>query len=394
MPSLKKRQTTRWNTLPSKGSNSARALCGRICRWARGFSAAALLASGALAGEPTLAPALAPTVAPVPSPLDRLKERSASERWQELRTQYSPTASPRPVTPGIASDATAAAGAKAAAPTPLTEPALDLLSPSLEALETEEFTDEILPLPRPTLLRPVPGPYVDVAQLPPTPGSQPPMGQQPPAVVPPGPATPPSASQPQLPNYPSPAPGIPPEPLPPGERLAPMPDNQFPGETDTIFRPITQIQPYYDYSPTGKKPHEYLCPQPSNVPDSERFRCPDFRKLPGTGTTDRYFSPVTFNWEPSNLFHYPLYFEDISLERYGHQWPVGVQPFVSLGRFGVQFVGLPYQMALDPACRPTYALGYYRPGDVVPELFYQIPINLKAAAAAGGVYTGLIFLFP
>lgn len=176
-------------------------------------------------------------------------------------------------------------------------------------------------------------------------------------------------------------------------KVPPIPQ-ETPGEDDTIFRPITQIQPYYDYSPTGKKPYEYLCPQPSSVPANEQARCPELRRLPGRGTIDRYFSPVNYQWKASDLHHKPLYFEDVPLERYGQKFPAGLQPFVSLGKFGVQLIGLPYQLALDPCWRDQYVLGYYRPGDPAPELAYQIPVNLKAAAAAAGVYTGLIFLFP
>jgi len=168
----------------------------------------------------------------------------------------------------------------------------------------------------------------------------------------------------------------------------------IPEEQETIFRPISRIQPYYTYSPTGKTPDEYLCSRSSNVPDTQRARCPDIQLLPAQGTTDRHFALIDYRWIPTNLHHKPLYFEDVALERYGQQYPYGIQPFVSIAKFGVQGIGLPYQMAIDPICRDIYDLGYYRPGDNAPELIYQVPFNLQAAAAAGGVYTGLIFLFP
>lgn len=167
-----------------------------------------------------------------------------------------------------------------------------------------------------------------------------------------------------------------------------------PGMDDTVFRPISQIQPYYAYSPTGKNPGEYLCPQPSSIPEDQRARCPEIQPLPPSGTTQRHFALVDYQWCPTNLHHKPLYFEDVALERYGQQYPYGIQPFVSIGKFGVQGIGLPYQIALDPLWRDIYVLGYYRPGDNAPELLYQVPFNMKAAAAAGGAYTGLLFLFP
>ena len=66
----------------------------------------------------------------------------------------------------------------------------------------------------------------------------------------------------------------------------------------------------------------------------------------------------------------------------------------TMARFGAQFVGLPYQMALDPVCRRQYALGWYRPGDFAPKKIYQVPLNGRAAATAAGVYAGLFWLVP
>lgn len=188
---------------------------------------------------------------------------------------------------------------------------------------------------------------------------------------------------------------LPPEPTSAVIQL-PVPEGSgvVPGMDDTVFRPISRIQPYYAYSPTGKNSGEYLCPQPSSLPDDRRARCPEMQPLPTSGATTRQFALVDYQWFATNLHHKPLYFEDVVLERYGQQYPCGIQPFVSIARFGVQGIGLPYQMAIDPVWQDIYALGYYRPGDNAPELLYQVPFNMKAAAAAGGVYTGLIFLIP
>jgi hypothetical protein len=104
---------------------------------------------------------------------------------------------------------------------------------------------------------------------------------------------------------------------------------------------------------------------------------------------------MDYYWLPSNLYHNPLYFEDPALERYGHvHFNDCVEPFFSMARFGSQFVGLPYQMALDPVCRRQYTLGWYRPGDFAPKKIYQVPLNGRAAATAAGVYAGLFWLVP
>lgn len=151
------------------------------------------------------------------------------------------------------------------------------------------------------------------------------------------------------------------------------------------FRPISQIEPFHDYT-SGRVRRAGNSDAP--------VRRPEIQPLPATGAIERAVAVTEFQWEAANVFHNPLYFEDVSLERYGHAYPCGLQPAVSLAKFGVQAIGLPYQIALDPVWRRHYALGYYRPGDPAPYLHYQIPFNERAAVTAAGVYTGLIFLFP
>jgi hypothetical protein len=71
-----------------------------------------------------------------------------------------------------------------------------------------------------------------------------------------------------------------------------------------------------------------------------------------------------------------------------------VQPVVSAGKFGLQLVGLPYQMTIDPVHKRTYTLGWYRPGECAPYKHYQIPLNRDAALVEAGFLTGMFFLFP
>ncbi len=168
------------------------------------------------------------------------------------------------------------------------------------------------------------------------------------------------------------------------------------------LRKITDIQPFYDYFPDkkeGEDPCRYLCPRPDGLPcdgvaSDEQFECPEEVKLSEVEYEGRHFGHAVYHWEASNLHHNPLYFEDPSLERYGHTWPCYIQPFVSVGKFGVQLVSLPYQMTLDPVHKDQYTLGWYRPGECAPKKIYQIPLNAKAAAVEAGVVTGLIFAIP
>ena len=108
----------------------------------------------------------------------------------------------------------------------------------------------------------------------------------------------------------------------------------------------------------------------------------------------RQASPAVLQWAPTNLYHYPLYFEDPALERYGHTYHPVVQPFASAGRFATQLVGLPYQMSLHPVKSRDYALGYYRPGECAPRKHYQIPFNEEAAVAQAAAVAGFFLIFP
>lgn len=168
------------------------------------------------------------------------------------------------------------------------------------------------------------------------------------------------------------------------------------------LKKISDIQPFYDYHPETALKGEVcwnLCPRPDGLPcqadeNGNVPECPNEFKLGDETYTSRPMSDCLYQWQASNQWHHPLYFEDPSLERYGHAHHDLIQPFVSVARFGVQFAGLPYQMTIDPVCKKMYTLGYYRPGECAPKKYYRIPWNTHAAAAEAGVVTGLFFLFP
>jgi len=163
------------------------------------------------------------------------------------------------------------------------------------------------------------------------------------------------------------------------------------------LKKITAILPYANYEPDPEIRKDdscrYLCPKPDGLPCKD-YECPKEIKLTDAPFESREFGYMNYHWLASNQYHNPLYFEDVSLERYGHSHHDLVQPFVSVGKFGTQLIGLPYQMAINPIHRKQYTLGWYRPGDWAPKKFYQIPLNLKAAAVQAGVTTGAVFLFP
>jgi hypothetical protein len=174
--------------------------------------------------------------------------------------------------------------------------------------------------------------------------------------------------------------------------IEPQPD---PSPVDRKYsgpeKKITEILPYVDYEPDSEirrtDPLRNQCPHPDNL-------CPPELRLSDSLWAPREITPSIFTWEASNLYHYPLYFEDPDLERYGHTYGCVVQPLDSIGKFSLQLVGLPYQMTIDPAWRKIYTLGWYRPGECAPKLHYQIPWHHQAAINQALVTTGLFYLIP
>jgi hypothetical protein len=200
--------------------------------------------------------------------------------------------------------------------------------------------------------------------------------------------------------------------------LEPMPER---GTFVRPFRKMSDILPYDSYEPdaeTAAKDQCFnLCPRPKggDCPDcqepdpegrpQEGRVCPDcpweqdLRRVgraagePDNPVVPRNFAHVHYCWEPTNLYHNPIYFEDVPLERYGHTRHYLIQPFFSGAKFAAQFVGLPYQMTIYPLCSRQYSLGYYRPGECAPYKYYQVPWNTEAALVEAGVVTGSYFLF-
>jgi hypothetical protein len=187
------------------------------------------------------------------------------------------------------------------------------------------------------------------------------------------------------------------------------------------FRKIGDILPYDSYEPdpeiAAKDKCYNLCPRPKGgecedcaETDAEGrvkdgLNCPDcpaeqvLRRVgrapdePDTPFIPRNFAQIQYSWEPTNMYHHPIYFEDVPLERYGHTRHYLIQPLFSNAKFALQLVGLPYQMVIYPVCSRQFSLGYYRPGEQAPYLCYQIPLNLKAAIAEAGVISGAYFIF-
>lgn len=154
------------------------------------------------------------------------------------------------------------------------------------------------------------------------------------------------------------------------------------GEDANLFdRRITAIKPTLDFAWGDIKPANL----PPNFFDNEMDK---------GEYADRVVPRTVLQWEPTNLWYHPVYFEDVGLERYGHSHRPLLQPFVSSGRFFGQVATLPYQMALRPASSREFALGYYQPGEWAPKKKYQLPFNEEAVTAEFLWITGLVLLIP
>jgi len=108
----------------------------------------------------------------------------------------------------------------------------------------------------------------------------------------------------------------------------------------------------------------------------------------------RSFEPTTVAWKASGLCHKPLYFEEIQLERSGHEWGPAIQPVLSTAHFFTNVAFLPYKMAINPMTECQYALGHYRPGSCAPWSIEPIPLSLKGLAAQGAAIGGAVMLLP
>jgi hypothetical protein len=108
----------------------------------------------------------------------------------------------------------------------------------------------------------------------------------------------------------------------------------------------------------------------------------------------RMWCDSLYMWKASALCHKPLYFEHMSLERYGHSWHPFEQPFVSAAHFFGSIPILPYKMGIEDPCECVYALGYYRPGNCAPKMLYPLPLSVRGAVYQAAAVTGVVFLLP
>ncbi|MCC6491528.1 MAG: hypothetical protein IT424_00735 [Pirellulales bacterium] len=108
----------------------------------------------------------------------------------------------------------------------------------------------------------------------------------------------------------------------------------------------------------------------------------------------RAWPEITYLWKASGLCHKPLYFEQVQLERYGHDAGPVLQPIISGAHFFGTLPILPYKMGLQTPQECVYALGYYRPGNCAPYMVQPLGFTWRAAAFQAGAVTGTAVAIP
>lgn len=127
---------------------------------------------------------------------------------------------------------------------------------------------------------------------------------------------------------------------------------------------------------------------------AEAWGIPITCSLGDQDVAERMFADSILTWKASGVCHKPLYFEDVQLERYGHEWGPVVQPALSTVRFFGDLAVLPYKMGIHPPRECQYPLGYYRPGECAPWTRGPVPISLRGALSQAAFVTGTAWALP
>lgn len=110
-------------------------------------------------------------------------------------------------------------------------------------------------------------------------------------------------------------------------------------------------------------------------PDAPEELCSWTGEEGGLAEGARDFPEYAFHWQASGLSSNPLYFEDVSLERYGHV--SHLQPVVSAAKFFATVPFLPCKVCQDHPCKRVYTLGFGRPGECVKPVRERLPLTPK-----------------
>jgi hypothetical protein len=166
-----------------------------------------------------------------------------------------------------------------------------------------------------------------------------------------------------------------------------MPTSREPEEEYLIPKPIGEVTATTTIKTAGVMDPDNVVPKDWAKPYFAKFG-----ELAGPAVENRSWGTTGYFWLAPGLGYWPLYFEEINVERYGYR--VGcLQPAISAAHFFATIPLMPYKTFVHPPHECVYSLGYYRPGDCAPCQHEQVHVQLDAAAAEAGLISGMILLF-
>jgi len=164
-----------------------------------------------------------------------------------------------------------------------------------------------------------------------------------------------------------------------------------PGTFDLDRRPIASVRT------------NLLCSEGDMPSNEARAKFAPMGEMPEAAIVTRQWPGLLYQYEAAWLYHRPLYFEEVNLERYGYMScdhrcngvPAAlIQPVLSGAHFFATVPALPYKMAVNRPRECVYALGHYRPGSFVPYQIHWPPLRPTAGVVEAVAATGLVFAIP
>lgn len=113
-----------------------------------------------------------------------------------------------------------------------------------------------------------------------------------------------------------------------------------------------------------------------------------------TSERDAAWGLSRLEFAAANTFSHPLYFEDVMLERHGHERFPNLTPMISGARFFATVPMLPYLMTVRPACEFEYKMGHFRAGDRVYPYIQRPPYVRNAAIVEAAAIAGASIALP
>jgi|GEM_PF-1121541 len=109
---------------------------------------------------------------------------------------------------------------------------------------------------------------------------------------------------------------------------------------------------------------------------------------------DAMWALSRYEFAAANTFSHPLYFEDVMLERHGHERFPKLTPMISGTRFFATVPMLPYLMTVRPACDCEYKMGHFRVGDCVYPYIQRPPYERNAVIVEAAAIAGASIALP